>query len=394
MTPSSPTLFSRVVPATLAMTAALGTAGFSFAAEDDHHLFVGVNLFLADDEKPSEVVRFDGEQVVMIDAEGNIDTIKKSNGFNFQRSPKVSSAIVTIDSLESEAVFSPQNDPQRAWLKTRANLTGSLVDQATTAQANQAAAAQQSFFAQGAAGNAFNTEPVASPDSISMGAAGGLDSALYQLDTTFDSTPLQQKAYAMERSGAFDAVELRFMVSSPLPIANAQVVALVGIQLDDERREVTFHRKVGRIGPEPRKITLMQANLPTGFEIIDQEIHVFSGREEIATTLSPKRTELNREFASKFAQLDYIGNQTESTAKAAPIWSLAPAELRGATNVKEIDYPVTVDLDAEGNVVAIQGSASPSHVESIVSKMAFLPALESGKPVASRLEVNPADYFR
>ena len=217
---------------------------------------------------------------------------------------------------------------------------------------------------------------------------------MYQLQTTFDSSPLQQAAYNQERDGNFDAVELRFSVSSPEPIADAQVVALVTIRSEYKQLEVNFHRNIGTVGPKPRKITLMQANLPAGFEVLNHAIHVFSGREEVATNLSSNLTQLSRDFASKFAKLDYIEHHREANAPASPIWSLAPAELRGADNLKELDFPVTVDLDAEGNLVAIQGSTSPSNVQSIVSKMAFLPALEAGQPVASRLEVNPADYFR
>lgn len=356
-----------------------------------------MDLFVQGEDQPATVVRFDGDRVKTVDPDGKVSFVKRTNGFNFQRTPKVSSTLVQLEGLEAEAVFSPHNDPQRDWLKTRANLTGSLVDQATTAQASQMASEQNTFYAQQAAGNAFNSEAAGAAqdaNSIQMQASGAMDDAMYQLQTTFDSSPLQQAAYKKESEGNFDAVELRFSVSSPEPIADAQVVALITIRSEYRQLELNFHRNIGTIGPKPRKITLMQANLPEGFEVMDHAIHVFSGREEVATTLSSNLTQLSRDFASKFAQLDYIEHHREANAPASPIWSLAPSELRATQNLNELDHPVTVDLDAEGNLVAIQGSTSPSNVESIVSKMAFLPALESGKPVASRLEVNPADYFR
>jgi hypothetical protein len=193
-----------------------------------------------------------------------------------------------------------------------------------------------------------------------------------------------------------DALEVSFRISSPTPIADAYVFISIRVEREGKISDTSFYRHLSNIGPKPRKVRFSREGFPTGFEIKGTKVYLFSYGEEIATNLSEKHYQLTYDEAREFLHLSHLGENRRETVPAKPAWSLAPKPLLATKDHQSFDFPLQIDLDAAGKVVAISdnGSIVPEHVRSLINELTFFPALENGTPVASSIVINPADFYK
>ncbi|MDB4384795.1 hypothetical protein N9Z12_01965 [Opitutaceae bacterium] len=186
------------------------------------------------------------------------------------------------------------------------------------------------------------------------------------------------------------------MIRLPTPIANAYVFISIRVEREGKISDTSFYRHLSNIGPKPRKVRFNRDGFPPGFEIKGTKVYLFSYGEEIATNLSEKRYQLTYEEAREFLHLSHMGENRRETVPAKPAWSLAPKPLLASKDHQAFDFPLTINLDAEGKVLAFSedGSIVPEHVRQLIEELTFIPALENGTPVASSLVINPADFYK
>src|SRR5690606_24028801 len=162
-----------------------------------------------------------------------------------------------------------------------------------------------------------------------------------------------------EKRGQEDAVELRFTISSPRLVADAQALVRVRVRTDqDGYRDFSFRHTLGALGPQPRELLIKQDGLPPGCDFVEARLHVFHHGEELATNLSERDLGLTATEAREYLLLDHLAQNPDATLPAQPAWALAPAALRTATDPAAFDFAAEVDIDAEGRLTAVRPAAN------------------------------------
>jgi hypothetical protein len=369
------------------------------SVESDYTLFVGVDLFMKHHDDAVSILKLENKRALLNTPERDAVLLSDGAGFSWKMATKVSSVSATIADLDTKPVFSPANDPKMQTMKMQSNMQSYLSERVGVAQAGIARAANQAVFAESAAANPFNSEVQSFDQSASgmgVNADAFLDSATLNMDSLQTSGLFDDLTDADGNANQFDAMEVSFTISSSIPMANAFVVIVAQIKSGETVASTSFHREIGQVTTESRRFKFMQVGLPLGFQLESSKIYLFNYGEEVATNLSEKQYKLTSSQAREYLQFDYMGEHRRETLNAQPAWSIAPSELVAANNPRSFNFPVTVDLDATGSLTSIHDSGPPipAHVRSIVERLTFLPALEKGKPVASTITVNPADFFK
>jgi len=354
--------------------------------ERDHHLFVGLNLFLIEGAEQLKVHKLEGESAILDTPERKRVNLIETSGLRWKRATKVSANLVTIHDLELVETFT--------------NLYGEGRDRISNQIGIQMMADQ----------NLDRAELSAREGQLNMGSAGSINDAGGDLGEETQS--IIDQAVSLQGSlsdagmlgaapgdisdQAPNAMEITFEISCAHLITDAHVFGTVVIQTDQGIQDAIFHEAVGKVDQSPKKVTILQPGMPSNFEIKQSTIHVFNHGEEFATNHAEKHYELTVAEAVEFVRLDHQGNHRRKTVPAKPVWPLAPAQLHAATRSQEFDFPVTVTISAEGELQSIEGNELilPEHVREAVKQMTFLPALEAGQPRESKLTFNPADFFK
>ena len=342
---------------------------------------MGIDVFVAQENQMMQVKNISGGTSLLAAEDGHLTEIDRTTGFRFKLVPKVCNIAAEIENLEWRTVFSPANDPNRKWIGRQTNIMNYQQDrlQEIDNPTYVGSAAPIGY----AASEARLSEVMTESNTIDQ-------------MTSADFSKKEVEARA-ESTGGHDAMELEFKISSPEPIAHAYLIALTRVRdANGAITDINFHRDIGAIGPQPRKILHLQTGIKPGAEIIEVKTHLFSNGKELATNLSEKRFELTNEEALQYLMLDHVANHRGQSIEAKPVWELAPNELKAAENPRSLDFPVTVKVDAEGNLVGIDGGdlIVPEPIVETIKGLTFLPALQEGTPIASTTTVNLADYFR
>jgi hypothetical protein len=431
------------------------------AAEGDprYRLFVGVDLLVNQDEKRIPVVNIRRNELVVPSANGSRIPLKEAEGFSWIRSTKVSRAPITISDFEEHKAFTLQNDRGMQYMATQNNMAIYQQEKAAMAQWKSS---QAQVMVSGAIQNQANLERAERGGMIitqeSRDAAQAfmdnsmaeldeaniaMDEQFYQTESISGDTTFIDRLSRVDGEGGHDVLELTFQISSLEAIADAYLIVMGTVTQGEEEGITAFHHNIGAIGPEPRKITVRKTGFKPGFEIKDVNVHVFTHGREIASNRSDKNIGLTREQAREYLLLTHVTQHKGETIAPEPVWNLAPSALLANKSGDGFNYPVVVNVDADGSIISIHASEieaqnflteiqeasalrtkstptnqqdsfaqsvrvtsddAPLFVDEIlevpptviaaVSEMIFLPALDSGAPIASMTRVNLADFYR
>ncbi|MCF3651432.1 hypothetical protein [Synoicihabitans lomoniglobus] len=350
------------------------------APETTHHLYVGVDLYLPHDNEMMRVKNVLGRASLVETEDGRLEEMDQTTGFRWKLVPKVCRLAATVEDLKWEAAFSPRNDPKRQQVGRQTNIMNYQQDRLNEIDVPTIVGSVRDM------GGQITAERV----NTVMEESNTLDAMNSQ---DFNNKELESRV----RQNGHDAIQLTFKISSPETMAHAFLVARARLRgPEGQLSDINFHREIGAVGPTPRKILHLQTGMPAGYEILDVKIHLFNNGKEFASNLSEKRFDLSAAEARQYLLLDHTANHRNETLPAQPVWELAPAELRATSRPADVDFKVSVDVDAEGFLTAIHPTEAilPDHVGAMIAQLDFLPALQNGQPVASTAVVNLADYFR
>jgi hypothetical protein len=362
--------------------------------ERNHYLFVGPELFIREGKDLTAIRRIDGNSAVL-DRDGlSSISLRKTGGINWRMTTKVSAIGAQIDVFKTEAIRSADFDS----FIEQSRLQNALFDQAEVIQRNASALSAQSAEASTMAN---------SSDPLVAAAGAALEKKLSNdiseaQDDLADITELRDSTFENDdlatgrNAGNANALDVSLRISSPVPLEEAYLFISIRLLVEGRLRDTSFYRHVNSVGPKPRKIGFILHDFPAGFEIREAKIYLFSHGLEIPTNLSEKHYEVTSEEAKEFLRLSHLGDHARKSVPALPAWSLPPPGLFAIKNPGTIDFPLTIELDREGNVTKIHESELiiPESVMKLVSHMTFLPALRNGTPVTSKITVNPADFYR
>lgn len=363
------------------------------AAPREHHLFVGAELFVRQGEDLVTVERIKGDSARLNTELPEYVPLRKTSGLHWRMVTKVSGVKAEIEDFDTDPFSSKELRDFAEQASTQSFLDG---------QQNMMSASQSQMMERGA-------ELSAATQSSDPTIRGPAEAELASLETDLadlnDSMSAIENIMESTQLGDFndgglgyppDALDISFKISSPTPIADAYVFISIRVEREGKISDTSFYRHLSNIGPKPRKVRFTREGFPTGFEIKGTKVYLFSYGEEIATNLSEKHYQLTYEEAKEFLHLSHIGENRRETVPAKPAWSLAPKPLLASKDHQSFDFPLRVDLDAAGQVVAIGGDDSivPAHVRALIQELTFFPALENGTPVASSLTINPADFYK
>ena len=196
--------------------------------------------------------------------------------------------------------------------------------------------------------------------------------------------------------GEHDALIIKTSISSPHAVADAYVVGIVRIKTrEGGPSDVVFFQEIGSLGPTAKKLHIRKDNMPTGFELVDIDLHVYREGQELVSNQSPKQFALTRDEALEYLALERVSGNRGMTLPAKPAWSLAPSALLASERPGDFDFPLTVHVDAKGHVIKIdETSIVPGQIGEIINDLMFMPAIENGVAVSSQAQVNLRDFFQ
>lgn len=357
----------------------------------DHHLFVGAEVLARSAGEFIPVRNIKGKHALIGERDPRYRPIRQMDGMSIRLSPKVSAVSATIEGFEANTIFVPTMDH----LVDQAQMDLFIQNQTSMSEARRFQA--ETEIMEGgdeSSGDAFSTVGGGGGE----GAEGQLGQAtddLAALANMKEATDWEEGLIMGSDKDKGNTVKLTFMLSSDIEIADAYAVAVVRIWAEERLIDLTLFNHVGSVGAKPRRVTLDQRELPPGLEIKETEIYLFSRGEEIPTNLSPKRMQVTQTEAREFVKLSHLGNHRSGSVPARPVWALSPRALFAAGDPSQFQYPVEVELDADGMLMSIHHADKnvPDSVRAVVAAMAFLPEIKNGSPVASTITVNPADFF-
>ena len=367
------------------------------SAERTHQLFVGVDLFLPQGKELLPVINVAGNRTIVRTENGENETVGGVNGYRWKRIPRISRAPVTIENLENRTVYSPAKDPSRNQGAKQTNIMNQFADELHLAQT---ASANFESIAAGAMASA-PLEDLSATEAL-------INASRTDFDRTYDAAAQGQELATnheyheretrdLFEHGSKDALELTFEVSSPEVLAHAYAVLMIRVRNPDGNfSDATFHKFIGDVGPKPRKVFIMKPGFQPGFETVSANVHIFNNGKEIATNMSEKRLDITSAEARQYLLLDHVASHRNETIPAAPVWHLAPADLRATPGPSSLDVNLVVEIDETGTLLSVldSGVIVPAHIHQIVRDLPFVPALDNGTAVESQLTLNLADYFR
>lgn len=358
----------------------------------EHHLFVGAELYVQQDGELVPVERIRGDSARLESPTPDYVSLRKTSGLHWRMATKVSAVKATIEDFETALVDTQELRNFAEQASTQSYLQGQENMMSASASQLESRASELS--------SAVNSDDpdIRGPAQAEMASLetnmADINDSMSAIDSMMESTQFGELGTSGE--GNADALEIFFRISSPTPLAEAYVFISIRIERDGKISDTSFYRHLSNIGPKPRKVRFTRDGFPPGFEVKETKVYLFSYGEEIATNLSEKHYQLTYSEAKEFLHLSHMGENRRGTVPAQAAWSLAPPTLWASPDDQSFNYPIRVDLDAEGKLINIDDDNQivPAPVRELIEQLTFIPALENGTPVASTLTINPADFYK
>jgi hypothetical protein len=357
-------------------------------------LFMGANISVEKDKAfdPIEEVT---SSVITVDADGKPANVFMQRGVNLQVRDdlKLSEKSVTVTDLKSERAYSPRADP----FKSFAHAENIAAGADAAADLAQSVATRMASVQNGAPMPGVTPVPGENtPEAIA--AASAAESARQEADHENSMlTPLAGNEAAGEGQGMFDAIRVSFAVTPKVDLAKPYIAVVAQIRdpggkNPGQRQPWIYLQPMGAMAAgATTKVTVYQEGMPAGYTLEKCDIHLYDGREELATSVSNKRVLLTEDEALTFRVIEYVAANRGRTLPAVPAKfvrdrrsSLTQAELDQACYVRVAkDGKVAATFSDKGATVPLQDEA----LDAALRGLRFKPAIEAGKPVESIVAV-------
>jgi hypothetical protein len=341
------------------------------------------------------IVSVDGQKVTVPMAGG-------SRRLEFQHALTLARTSASLSGLESERAYTPGRDPRMQRQRDAVLAEAVIGDNASLAEGKFIAGLNKGYVAVNADARAPDGTPLqgaaataAAIDANGAAAAASAFQALGQAETLHESniTSGGFARLAAENDLAqeqYDAVSVRFEVSSPVYLEKPYVVVITRFHARDDKpgvaRNAVYAKALEAIGAKPTKIELLHGGFPLGFEIENLQVHLYNEGHEIPTDVAQKRVPLTRDEAFEYLKIEYVSGHKGETVPATPALGRPDKEerLKLSPNQWKADYYAKVSKDGLPLGTYLD-EACRQPVDDLVAALAqnvrYYPAMEKGKPV-------------
>ena len=373
-------------------------AGLSAAEQKDdgYHVFVGLNLSVRVEDKHLPVRKVTGAYIHALD-QGRERTIShhQAVAYRMDTDVKVSEFAVSLGNLKAERTYSIAADPRRKW-------TNSAMDNYVNQSLFKAQAEQKVIR------TAMNLAVQGTTTTGQPPSEGPLIEALSDMDQSMTSIPGGDAGFFNQRmqdeleEEMFDAIEVEFSISSPVPLPEPYFVVTAEFK-ERNKPDILFHwihaQELNELTPTPQKIRVTKTGFPPGYQLQKYRVNVFSGPRELATNTSEKHMVLSAEEAHLYLISQYENSNRGKDAAPRPLWTALPAKTRGEIPSSEFKRVLLVEVDEDGRAQSIAAEDNEygpldSRVIDAVKSFRFYPALKQGKPTPGRLRLQFSEMTR
>ncbi len=198
-------------------------------------------------------------------------------------------------------------------------------------------------------------------------------------------------------SSGLDAMDVEFDIRSAKPLQNPYVVTMCRFRTANSKpgmvQNMVYAKSLHPIDEHLSHVHFVEEGFPFDYELIDFQLHIYNRGEEIATNVAADRVELTRDEAYEYIRSEYIGAHRNDTLPAAPVMAKLPSDLPGklAQGKYEAAFYVKVSKDGLADEAYYDAACTKrindEYLDSVVKRVRFKPALNSGKPVAGIAEI-------
>ena len=195
-----------------------------------------------------------------------------------------------------------------------------------------------------------------------------------------------------------DAINVEFEISSAAPVRSPYVVTVAQFHAKNSKpgmvQNLVYAREIHEIGVQPTRVAFVESGYPPDFQLLNFQLHVFSNGQEIPTSISQRRVELNWQDAFEYLKLDYVGSHKNATLSAVPVMATLPPDLSKRLEMGQVRDSFYVRVSEEGlGEAGFSDSSCKNRIEdpylqTVVQSLRFTPALLEGKPVEGVASIN------
>ena len=389
----------RIAPLVLAVLAYAVPARAQTQPAKPYALFLGTDLAVKTPEGVfpvwdvsggAWVIRKNGAPVVM-------DAKQGPTSLKMRTIMRLTESTAQVTNLRREQDYTPGNDPYTKFTKAtneaasqyaggqfaanaaNAAMTLAIVASSQASAANPSSppvtAQQGSVYSAGASETMANAQQQTAAATMTAGATPGLVTATGgNMDTE-----------------SYDALDVAFDVASPKTLDRPYLVVICRYH---ERggppgsyRDWINARALDPIGPKPAHIHFLAGGFPPGYDLQSFELHLYNHGAEVATNLSPKRSEFTLDEAFDYYRKIYLSSHKGDTLPAVPALGQMPPDLQARLDQGQVAKAVYVSVSPEG--LGVEAFLDPGctrkvddpYVRQVVGGIRFKPALKGGDPV-------------
>jgi len=361
----------------------------------DHSIFVGVDVSVAWRGKYYRVIGTDKNAVrIMLDGKVTVLPLTVLRDIHVNRGVKLSNRSATVTNLHGAK---GTNRAQAA--AEAAAMQNTMAMQSMAENARDSAVANAGYVANisspGADGSAAN---------LGADATKQVMAPLLEIENSINQLAKTNKDLHLDDSGpggdlGSTGFVVSFEVSAPGPLDECHV-AIIATYTIPGASGVTLNKvsflSLGTLDLDPRKVTCELRGFPAGAELEGYRVALYSNSQEVATNLSARRTEVTRDEALIFLITDYLAGHPGATLPPAPILMVPRSEFVLRLGDAPLDLVIYARVNKDGKIIRLSTNASgsgplPSDLNLAVDQIAFVPALEKGKPVEGVAKFKLAD---
>ena len=281
------------------------------------------------------IVLMDGQKVA-------VPMVGGAHGLDMQNALTLARTSASLTGLEVERDYSPGRDPRMQRQRDAMAAEAAMGDNASLAEGRMITSVNKNYVALNSDARTPSGGKIAGVDitaarmeaNASLQPAGTGDSealqAFKQMNQAEEMRQTNVTSGAFARLAAdddmaqeqYDALSVRFQVSSPVYLEKPYMVLVTRFRARDDKpgvaRNAVYAKALNAFGSQPIKVDVLQRGFPVGFEIEDLQLHLYSDGQEIPTDVAQKRTALSREAAFEFLKTKYLNGHKGDTLTAAP----------------------------------------------------------------------------
>ena len=273
------------------------------------------------------IISVDGQPVT-------VPMVGNPHRLEFQHTLTLARASASVTGLETERAYTIAQDPRMKRQREAALAEAVIGDNASLAEGQFIAGLNKNYAPINSDARAADGTPIR---GVAQSAAALDASSSAQANAAF---AMEGQADAMRQSNVtsgafanlaaendmkqelFDAVSVRFQVSSPVYLEKPYLVVITRFHTRDDKpgaaRNAVYAKALDAIGSKPTTVDVLHGGFPPGFELEECQVHLYNEGREIPTDFAQKRVPLTRDEAFEYLKIEYVSGHKNETLMATP----------------------------------------------------------------------------